>query len=61
MKKELYILIFPDDDSGNDNGILDRKEMTEEEALIFNEQFLQNKNGRRWVKLVSKPTIITHL
>lgn len=48
-----YVLIYPDDDSGNDDGILDRIEMTETEAAEKNNKMIESKDGRRWVKNVA--------
>jgi hypothetical protein len=53
MTTHKYILIDPNDDSGNDDGVLDRMEMTEAEANDRNSQRRENKDNRRWVKNVA--------
>jgi hypothetical protein len=49
MKKELYILVNLKDDTGNDNGIRDKKELTLEESIELNNTLFENKSDCRWV------------
>lgn len=49
MKKK-YILIDPNDETGNDDGIRDEQEMTAEEAIGINEMNYQFKSDLRWVE-----------
>lgn len=48
MKK--YILVDPNDESGNDDGIRDEQMMTESEAAECNEKFWAEKSDLRWIK-----------
>lgn len=50
-----YILIEPQDDTGNNDGVLDRRTMTEQEAKIRNDEREALSNSRCWVKATSKP------
>jgi hypothetical protein len=45
-----YILVDPNDDSGNDNGILDKMEMTDKEAAARNDERRRSGSDRRWIK-----------
>lgn len=45
-----HILIAPEDESGNDDGILDRRNMTAYEASERNEQLYKKQTGTHWVK-----------
>lgn len=49
--RETYILVDPNDDSGNDDGILDKLEMTEEEAKGRNNERRRMNSDLRWIKL----------
>lgn len=55
MKTELYYLVDPNDDTGNDDGILDRLEMTQAEAKARNDENRRNNIDRRWVKAKRAP------
>ena len=48
--KEKFILVDPNDDSGNDNGIIDEKEMTQSEAYKLNEERRGYQSDCRWIK-----------
>lgn len=45
-----YILVDPNDDSGNDDGILDRLEMTDAEAAARNDERRRMNSDLRWIK-----------
>lgn len=49
--KKMYILVDPNDDSGNDDGILDKKEMTKAEADALNNARRNEGSDLRWVLL----------
>lgn len=44
-----YILVDPNDDTGNDDGIIDKLEMTEEEARKRNDRYRACAIDRRWI------------
>lgn len=49
--QKTYILVDPNDDTGNDDGILDRMEMTQEEANAKNARSRADKCDLRWIPL----------
>jgi len=55
MKIYHYGLIDPNDQDGNDDGILSRMDMTEAEAFKRNNILREEKDDRRWVKLSKEP------
>lgn len=54
-----YILVDPNDDSGNDDGILDMEDMTPQEADRRNNTRRKDRDDRRWIKARpgEKPTL----
>lgn len=50
-----YILVDPNDDSGNDDGIIDKTIMTEEKANAFNETRRELGSDLRWIKYSPYP------
>lgn len=48
---QTFILVDPNDDSGNDDGILDRCEMTKEEANQINQRNREERIDLRWIPL----------
>jgi hypothetical protein len=49
--EKYYILVDPNDDSGNDDGILDKMKLTYEEAERLNDERRKRGNDCRWVLL----------
>lgn len=54
MKTEKFYLVDPNDDNGNDDGILDQMEMTQEEATQRNNNNRMEKNDTRWIPAVKQ-------
>jgi hypothetical protein len=50
--KLLFLLVDPNDDSGNDDGVLDRIEMTQDEANVRNKERRAMQSDCRWVRAV---------
>lgn len=58
MKQEKFILIDINDDSGNDNGVLDRKQMTEQEAYDLNNKRELEGSNCRWIMIRESKTYV---
>lgn len=54
MQTLKYILIDTEDDTGNDDGIIERKEMTAYQAAILNEALDNRKSSRIWIPAMPK-------
>lgn len=49
-----YILVDPNDETGNDDGIIDEVRMTENQAEIKNNNLWIEKSDRRWIRKYPK-------
>lgn len=49
-----FILCDPNDDTGNDDGILDKQDMTQEQANKWNAERRANQNDCRWIRLTAE-------
>lgn len=49
-KIQKYILVDPNNDTGNDDGVLDKMDMTAEEAKSRNDERRRLHDDRRWIK-----------
>lgn len=48
--KTMHILVDPNDDTGADDGIFDRMEMTPDEAQTKNDNYRNRNSDLRWIK-----------
>lgn len=65
MKAKYALVYVHPDESGNDDGVLDRREMTDSEANELNQKLYSKKNNcRHWIKIttINEPIpVLTHI